>query len=48
MYVRNNNGEMIQLDNLVTLSEETAISTAVRYNRFVAATISAGLIKEKN
>ncbi|MBP1666376.1 MAG: Cation/multidrug efflux pump, partial [Bacteroidetes bacterium] len=46
-YVRNNNGEMIQFDNLVTLSEETAPPQLYRYNRFVAATVSAGLAKGK-
>ena len=43
LYVRNNSGEMIQLDNLVTLTEETAPPQLFRYNRFVAATVSAGL-----
>jgi multidrug efflux pump len=43
LYVRNNNGDMIQLDNLVTLTEETAPPQLYRYNRFVAATVSAGL-----
>ena len=43
LYVRNSSGEMIQFDNLVTLSEETAPPQLYRYNRFVAATISAGL-----
>jgi multidrug efflux pump len=47
LYVRNNSGEMIQLDNLVTLTEETAPPQLYRYNRFVAATISAGLAKGK-
>ncbi|MCX6327628.1 MAG: efflux RND transporter permease subunit [Bacteroidia bacterium] len=47
LYVRNNSGEMIQFDNLVTLSEETAPPQLYRYNRFVAATISAGLAKGK-
>ncbi|HZL77165.1 MAG TPA: efflux RND transporter permease subunit [Bacteroidales bacterium] len=47
LYVRNNSGSMIQLDNLVTLSEETAPPQLYRYNRFVAATISAGLTKGK-
>jgi multidrug efflux pump len=46
-YVRNNSGEMIQFDNLVTLSEETAPPQLYRYNRFVAATVSAGLTKGK-
>ncbi len=43
LYVRNKAGEMIQLDNLVSLTEETAPPQLYRYNRFVAATISAGL-----
>jgi multidrug efflux pump len=47
LYVRNNSGNMIQLDNLVTLTEETAPPQLYRYNRFVAATISAGLAKGK-
>jgi len=47
LYVRNNTGEMIQFDNLITLSEETAPPQLYRYNRFVAATISAGLTKGK-
>lgn len=48
LYVRNNAGDMIQFDNLVTLSEETAPPQLYRYNRFVAATISAGLAKGKS
>lgn len=47
LYVRSNTGEMIQFDNLVTLTEETAPPQLYRYNRFVAATISAGLTKGK-
>jgi multidrug efflux pump len=47
LYVRNNTGEMIQFDNLVTLTEETAPPQLYRYNRFVSATISAGLAKGK-
>ena len=43
LYVRNNYGNMIQFDNLVTLTEETAPPQLNRYNRFVSATISAGL-----
>ena len=38
---------MIQFDNLVTLTEETAPPQLYRYNRFVSATISAGLAKGK-
>jgi len=47
LYVRNDRGEMIQFDNLVTLTEETAPPQLYRYNRFVAATVSAGLAKGK-
>jgi multidrug efflux pump len=47
LYVRNSSGSMIQLDNLVTLSEETAPPQLYRYNRFVSATISAGLSQGK-
>jgi multidrug efflux pump len=47
LYVRNNSGSMIQFDNLVTLTEETAPPQLNRYNRFVSATISAGLAKGK-
>jgi len=47
LYVRNNYGNMVQFDNLVTLTEETAPPQLNRYNRFVAATISAGLAKGK-
>ncbi|MCE5347970.1 MAG: efflux RND transporter permease subunit [Bacteroidales bacterium] len=47
LYVRNKYGSMIQFDNLVTLSEATAPPQLYRYNRFVSATISAGLVKGK-
>ncbi len=47
LYVRNNAGEMIQFDNMITLEEETAPPQLYRYNRFVAATISAGLANGK-
>ncbi|MDD2436388.1 MAG: efflux RND transporter permease subunit [Massilibacteroides sp.] len=45
IYVRNDNGAMIQLDNLVTLQENVAPPQLYRYNRFVSATISSGLGK---
>ncbi|HQE52478.1 MAG TPA: efflux RND transporter permease subunit [Prolixibacteraceae bacterium] len=47
LYVRNNTGQMIQLDNFVNLKETTAPPQLFRYNRFVAATISAGLAEGK-
>ena len=45
IYVRSDNGAMIQLDNLVALQENVAPPQLYRYNRFVAATISSGLAK---
>lgn len=47
LYVRNSAGEMIQLDNFITLKEETAPPQLYRYNRFVSATVSAGLAQGK-
>jgi multidrug efflux pump len=47
LFVRNNAGDMIQFDNLVTLNEATAPPQLYRYNRFVAATISSGLADGK-
>lgn len=47
LYVRNDRGEMIQLDNFVETKEEVAPPQLYRYNRFVSATISAGLQKGK-
>ncbi len=38
---------MIQFDNLVSLNESTAPPQLYRYNRFVAATVSAGLADGK-
>ncbi len=43
LYVRNNQGDLIQLDNLITLKEQATPTTRFRYNRFVSATITAGL-----
>ncbi|MCH8548568.1 MAG: efflux RND transporter permease subunit [Balneolaceae bacterium] len=43
IYVRSDNGRLVQLDNLVTLSETSAPPQLFRFNRFNSATISAGL-----
>jgi len=43
IYVQNNNGELTQMDNLVTLSEKSTPPQLYRYNRFASATISASL-----
>jgi len=47
LYVRSNTGQMVQLDNFVTLKESTAPPQLYRYNRFVAATVSSGLAEDK-
>jgi multidrug efflux pump len=43
LYVRNDAGNMVQLDNLVTLEEQITPPTLFRFNRFASATVSAGL-----
>ena len=45
IYVRSDNGSMIQLDNMVSLLEDVAPPQLYRYNRFVSATVSSGLNK---
>ena len=47
IYVRNDKGELIALDNLVTTSESSMPPQLYRYDRFVAATVSAGLAKRQ-
>lgn len=47
IYVRNDNKDLIALDNLVTTSESSTPPQLYRYDRFVAATVSAGLAKRK-
>jgi len=43
IYVRNNRDQLIQMDNLVSLSETSAPPQLFRFNRFNSATVSAGL-----
>lgn len=43
LYVRNASGEMIQLDNLVRIQEQTTPPQFFRYNRYISATVSAQL-----
>lgn len=47
IYVRNKRDELIHLDNLVTMKESSMPPQLYRYDRFVAATVSAGLAKGK-
>ena len=44
IYVRNDKGQMVQLDNLVKLSEQITPPQLYRYNRYVSATISANTV----
>ncbi len=43
LYVRSSTGALIQLDNLITMDEQSSPPQLYRYNRFVSATISASL-----
>ncbi|HMT28685.1 MAG TPA: efflux RND transporter permease subunit, partial [Bacteroidia bacterium] len=47
IYVRNNMGELIQLDNVVTLEEQSNPPQLYHYNRYMSATVSAGLAPGK-
>ena len=47
IYIRSKNGDMIQMDNLIELDEGIAPPQLYRYNRFVSATVSAGLAEGK-
>ncbi|ACY47796.1 efflux RND transporter permease subunit [Rhodothermus marinus] len=47
LYVRNARGELIPLDNLVTLSEESTPPQRYRFDRYVSATVSAALAPGK-
>jgi multidrug efflux pump len=47
IYMRSSDGQMIQMENLVDLVENIAPPKLYRYNRFVSATISAGLADGK-
>ncbi len=47
LYVRNATGQMISLDNLVTIEEATSPATIYHFNRYKSATISSGLAPGK-
>ena len=47
IYLRSKDGQMIQMDNLIELESSIAPPKLYRYNRFVSATISAGLADGK-
>ncbi len=47
LYVRNSRGELIQLDNLITMKEKSSPPQLFRFNRYVSATVSASLAPGK-
>lgn len=47
LYVRNNKGELIQLDNMVTMKEQSSPPQLYHYNRYQAATVSASVVPGK-
>lgn len=47
IYIRTDEGEMVQLDNFVEFVESVAPPKLYHYNRFLSATISAGLADGK-
>lgn len=47
IYIRSDKGEMVQLDNFIQLDNGIAPPKLYRYNRFVSATVSAGLAEGK-
>lgn len=47
LYVRNNKGNMIQLDNIINIEEKSSPPQLYHYNRYQSATIQAGLAPGK-
>lgn len=47
LYLRNNAGNLVQLDNLVKMDEESSPPQLYHFNRYQSATVSAGLAKGK-
>ena len=47
LYVKNNVGQLIQLDNVINVNEESSPPQLYHYNRYKSATISAGLAQGK-
>ncbi len=43
LFVRNNQGQIIQMDNLVKIEETSSPPQLYHFNRFMSATVSAGL-----
>jgi len=47
LYVKSNSGKLVQLDNLVHIEEASSPPQIYHYNRFVSATVAAGLSNGK-
>ena len=47
MYVKNNRGELVQLDNIVAVEENSSPPQLYHYDRYMSATVSAGLAPGK-
>lgn len=47
LYVRNESGQLIQLDNVLTITEQSSPPQLYHYNRYKSATVSAGLAPGK-
>jgi multidrug efflux pump len=47
MYVKNNRGELVQLDNIVNVVENSSPPQLYHYDRYLSATVSAGLAPGK-
>ncbi|MBQ0147452.1 MAG: efflux RND transporter permease subunit [Flavobacteriaceae bacterium] len=48
MYVKNNKGELIQMDNIVEMEEHSSPPQLYHNNRYMSATVSAGLAPGKS
>ncbi len=46
LYVRNNRGDLVQLDNLIHLREQSNPPQLYRYNRYISATVSAQVVPQ--
>jgi multidrug efflux pump len=47
IFVRNNKGELIQIDNVVNIEEQSNPPQLYHFNRYMSATVSAGLAPGK-
>ena len=47
LYVKNNNGKLIPMDNLISLEEQSTPPQLYRFNGYASATVAAGLAEGK-